>query len=425
MISFDVVSLFTKVPIDDILSYLEIELKRHNFEYESNIILSLIKLCIKGCKFTFNENFYLQCFGMSMGNPLSPVMANLYMEFFESRLLPSILPERIFWKRYVDDVFCLWPNSENVDSFLENLNSLVPSVKFTKEEENDHRLAFLDVLVHRHEGRFLFKVYRKPTNILPYIHYYSSHNIKVKRSVFNSMFLRALRVVSPQYFDEEIENIYSIGLKLCYPRSILDRALETARKTFFRTSNVNLNFNSDLVNSNFNENADQLYVFKKFFMILPYFVNFEFLVGLLNHFNVKLIFKYNNSVKHLLIKNSPVFNKGYVYAIPCNDCNKVYVGQNGKEIKIKIKQHQYAVKVANSSNACFQHLNNFDHQLNWNNVKSLFKSSNYISRSILESTCIKYLNNFNLCEGNYSLDSLLFNLLLKDKKIEKELKKCI
>ena len=82
MVSFDVTSLFTKVPVDDLLRFLSEELINYNLSLPGDLIIELIKLCIKGSKFVFDGKFYTQKFGMSMGNPLSPVLSNLYMEFF-------------------------------------------------------------------------------------------------------------------------------------------------------------------------------------------------------------------------------------------------------------------------------------------------------------------------------------------------------
>ena len=46
---------------------------------------------------------------MAMGNPLSPFLSNLYMEFFERKMLKIFLPTDAVWFRYVDDIICLWP----------------------------------------------------------------------------------------------------------------------------------------------------------------------------------------------------------------------------------------------------------------------------------------------------------------------------
>ena len=124
---------------------------------------------------------------MAMGNCLPPVLSNLYMEFFEKRLLCNILPDKAIWFRYVDDILCLWPNDEAIDIFLPMLNNLVPSIKFTVEVEEDGKLPFLDCMIHRTDRSFKFSIYRKPTNVCSYIHFYSAHHENVKLSVFTSM----------------------------------------------------------------------------------------------------------------------------------------------------------------------------------------------------------------------------------------------
>ena len=95
------------MPVDDLLEFLADELEAIDLPVSASKIIELIKLCIKDCKFGFNGNFYSQKFGMALGNPLSPVLSNLYMEFFEIKILPRILPPNVYWFRYVDDIFCI------------------------------------------------------------------------------------------------------------------------------------------------------------------------------------------------------------------------------------------------------------------------------------------------------------------------------
>ena len=184
LVSFDVTSLFTRVPVLDLLAFLGDELKKHNIALPVHIIINLIKLCVVDSKFVFNGEFYNQNFGMAMSNPLSPVLSNLFMEFFERELLPSILPKDAIWYRYVDDILCIWPIAHDLDDFLPKLNNLVPSIKFTTEIEQNNMLPFLDVTIYRCERYFKFDVFRKPTNVLSYIHFYSYQHQKTKLCFF-------------------------------------------------------------------------------------------------------------------------------------------------------------------------------------------------------------------------------------------------
>ena len=101
LISFDVCSLFTKVPVNDLINFLSNELNIKPLPFNTHKIIRLIKLCTLNNKFVFNDVFYEQCFGMAMGGPLSPLLANIYMEFFERDILSRVLPKDVIWYRYI------------------------------------------------------------------------------------------------------------------------------------------------------------------------------------------------------------------------------------------------------------------------------------------------------------------------------------
>ena len=84
--------------------------------------------------FTFQDKFFKQLHGTTMGSPCSPVVANIYMEYFENMALGPELPVPVKdWKRYVDDVFSIIPKG-NRDILLQYLNSIDPHIKFTIEQ---------------------------------------------------------------------------------------------------------------------------------------------------------------------------------------------------------------------------------------------------------------------------------------------------
>ena len=353
-------------------------------------------MCIKDCNFSFNGEYYCQKFGMAMGNPLSPVLSNLYMEFFEKKLLANILPSNVVWFRYVDDVLCLWPVSEDLDSFLPQLNSLAPSIKFTVEVEDDCKLPFLDCLIHRVDKRFSFSIYRKPTNVCSYIHFYSAHHDRIKLSVFSSMFLRALRICSPAFIDDEFKAIYDIGSMLKYPKSFLDKSLNLAKKSFYT--------------------PEQKQPFDvKNMLVLPFSTKFVQVPSLLKHFNVNVVFSNNCTLKKLLIKNSPDQTDGCVYKIPCKDCDMFYIGQTGKDLDTRIKQHKYSVRTGQESNALFVHLRDKNHCIDWSNATSIFPCNKLLDRNILESSFIKQTEfvNINLNSGLYKLDRFISNKIYR------------
>ena len=332
---------------------------------------------------------------MAMGNPLSPVLSNLYMEFFETKFLPNILPHGVLWFRYVDDIFCIWPLAENVNSFLVTLNNLVPSIKFTIEEEVDLCLPFLDVSIFRTDTGFKFNVYRKPTNICSYIHYYSNHSEQVKKATFSSMFLRALRICSPEYVDKEFENIFNISEKLKYPRYFIECSLRKAQRTFY----------SDVPREPFK--CDNL-------LVLPYNDLFKNVPRFCKNFNINVVFRFSNTLKSIMIKNSPEVTSGCIYEVPCKNCNCKYLGQSSKGLATRLSQHKYSVRTGQMSNALFLHMNDFDHGIDWKKAKVILYCNNITRRNIIESAMIKYNQNLvNISPGIYRLDSFIVREICK------------
>ena len=79
-----------------------------------------------------------------MGSPVSPVVANLYMEYFEDRALTAAVNPPRLWKRFVDDIFVILQQSKR-DEFLQHINSVDPAIQFTTEEQRqDGSMPFLD-----------------------------------------------------------------------------------------------------------------------------------------------------------------------------------------------------------------------------------------------------------------------------------------
>jgi hypothetical protein len=79
MVNFDVVSLFTKIPISEALA-----LSSNIFDPET---LNLVEICLSYTLFPFKWVFHEKIEGTTMGYSLSPMMANSFMEHFETLVL--------------------------------------------------------------------------------------------------------------------------------------------------------------------------------------------------------------------------------------------------------------------------------------------------------------------------------------------------
>lgn len=73
-------------------------------------IIEIIKVALNQNFFTISDNIYEFKDGLPMGSSLSPFLSNIYMDKIEKQLLSNkTYKNKIkLWKRYVDDVFCIW-----------------------------------------------------------------------------------------------------------------------------------------------------------------------------------------------------------------------------------------------------------------------------------------------------------------------------
>ena len=92
--SYDVSALFTSVPVDPALNIIkdlleeDHTLKKRTVMEVSDIIL-LLEFCLKNTYFSLQDQFYEQVVGAAMGSPVSPIVANLYMEYLEQKALST------------------------------------------------------------------------------------------------------------------------------------------------------------------------------------------------------------------------------------------------------------------------------------------------------------------------------------------------
>ena len=167
IISFDVKSLFTNVPLDKtiqiILHKVYVE-KKIKTLIPKPILKELLLLCTKHLHFSFNGEIYIQIDGVAMGSPLGPLLANIFMISLEEKVLPKVSSYLCFWKRYVDDIYT-YVVPEMIDFILKELKSYHPNIKFTYELEEDNKIVFLDVLINRiNPNEIETSVYKKKTN---------------------------------------------------------------------------------------------------------------------------------------------------------------------------------------------------------------------------------------------------------------------
>ena len=184
-----------------------------------------MQLATSSVEFSFNNNMYRQIDGVAMGSPLGPALANIFVGYQEAKLF-NIAKRPLVYFRYVDDTFAVFNNEENCYTFFIQLNSLHPSLRFTYEKESNHSFPFLDMLVERHDSKFLTSVYRKPTFTGQYLRWNSFSPQKRKINLIGTLVHRAFMICSKSKLDQELGKIRSILLENGYPERVINSAFK-------------------------------------------------------------------------------------------------------------------------------------------------------------------------------------------------------
>ena len=163
-----------------------------------------------------------------MGSPCSPVVANIYMEYFEKRALGQELPMSFTintWLRYVDDVLTIVKKGTS-DSLLNHLNSIDPNIKFTIEPPNKQgAIPFLDTFPRPSDNnKIITSVYRKPTHMDRYLDFNSNHPKSAKCTVVRALSDRTKNVCStPELLAEEMDHLGKVLYYNNYPKWMIDQ----------------------------------------------------------------------------------------------------------------------------------------------------------------------------------------------------------
>ena len=200
MVSFDVTSMYTNIPIIDTLNIIkdyvnnDDQFTRKTAIPQDNFI-DLVHLVLTTTCYIFNSQFYQQTDGAAMGGPASSTAAEIYMQAYERTAIATALHPPKVWERFVDDIYSILKRT-HLEKCFHHINNLHQNIKFTMEVESNGELAFLDTLLKRNNGEISVVVYRKPTHTDQYLHYSSHHQTSCKKSAVSSLFKRVYSIIT-------------------------------------------------------------------------------------------------------------------------------------------------------------------------------------------------------------------------------------
>ena len=347
VISFDVSSLYTNVPVmeaimhcADLLYNLPAE-KRPPVSKKTFITLTKIAAC--NVVMLTHDGFYTQKDGLAMGSPPAPHLANGWLSQFE----PSLRGQAKLYERYMDDIIREIDESK-ADQKLKEINSLHPNLTFTKETEQKEcesqigELPFLDMRVmHDHtNGKLSSTWYNKPTDTGLILNYHALAPKRYKRSVVSGFVHRIYRACSSwQFIHESLEKAKRVLELNQYPPTFYDRIIRESLESIIRSDVVKKTEKPEEPEEQLSSKR------KKASLIIQYRgkVTEDYARAL--HKTgapcniVMTLRKLKTVMPSLKSPTEKMLKSGVVYKLTCPSCSACYVGETTRHLQTRVKEH--------------------------------------------------------------------------------------
>ncbi|TWW61021.1 hypothetical protein D4764_05G0011110 [Takifugu flavidus] len=378
MVSYDVTSLFTCIPTASAIDTIHKDLLLDkNLTERTTLtpaqICTMLDLCLNTTYFQYREGFYRQKHGCAMGSPVSPIVANLYMEKVESQALTSFTGTApSHWFRYVDDTWVKIQTQE-LEAFSDHLNKTDEHVKFTREDVKGNSLAFLDCAVKITEDRNLtIEVYRKPTHTDQYLQFDSHHPLEHKLGVIRTLQHRAREIPTTSQGRKKEQDHIKTALKTCgYPDWAFTK---TSRKPDPSKGEEERN--------------------KRCSVSIPYLSGIsEKFRRILQKHDIPVHFKPSNTLRWRLVhpkdKTPRPKQSNVVHAVQCQEkCKELYIGETKQPLHRRMAQRRHTTSSGQDS-AVHLHLKESGHSFEDSQVRILSREDRWFERGVKEAIHVK------------------------------------
>ena len=291
-----------------------------------------------------------------MGQRLAPVLAVCFMSRIEEPVLAR-LP--LMYCRYIDDCCVITSTPAEMNECFRILNEQSRYIKLTRETPRNGWLSFLNTQISLTNGELRVKWYRKESSKNILIHATSAHPAAVKYAVVHNMFKTATELCTG-----DIERTESLKL-----------ASKIARSNGYTESHHHRRSTPRFATCNHSPSENKLplclpFVSDRMSMAIKQCIQRAQLQD-----DVMLVNIPRDNIKRQLVRNrlydrecisehcivcpygkqGDCAKQGVVYQLECLSCNSTYIGETGRALGIRVREHLASKRKGNAVSALGKH----------------------------------------------------------------------
>ena len=353
IVSFDVASLYTNVPVTEAIEYCTNLLYTNSQEnlppVDKDTFVTLAKLSCCDVIMSTHNGYYRQIDGLAMGSPPAPHLANGWLSKFD----PIIKADARLYARYMDDILQNM-NVSQIEEKLEEINDLHPSLRFTIERESDGSIPFLDMRIINEGGTLSSTWYNKPTDTGLIMNFHALAPKRYKRSVVSGFVHRIHRACSKwAHFHNSLQRAKRILEANQYPPAFYEPIIHATLSAIFRPQEDTAPTTQPQIPAAhgtetdaqvpLDENTDMIRKHKLFVQYRGKCTE-DYARALHRAGAPCTVVMTLRKLKTLLPSLKPpvekVLRSGVVYKLSCPRCQSCYVGQTIRHLRTRFSEHQ-------------------------------------------------------------------------------------
>jgi hypothetical protein len=224
IITFDAVSMYTNIDIDNSISRISNYLEELWDEYECKAIVNAMEIVMKNNCMQFGDLIYHQICGVAMGMSPAPTIANLYVAIYKmAHIIPLLDKYLLFYRRFIDDGFTAWLH--NLDPIVDAMNwtdfqALLNAMGLNRTFKSPRKkLIFMDMMIRIINNKLITTIYyAKPLALYQYTPPNSCHPPGSLTSLIYGQILRIYQLCS---LSEDVDKELSLFYKRLLNRGYL------------------------------------------------------------------------------------------------------------------------------------------------------------------------------------------------------------